>query len=366
MSGYRAPSLPLSASARLRASLVLVSLVLAANPRGALAEPMSPALEGLTIESDCGASRGRPCRPDRGGFERLVAQYGGAVMPPWATAARTLGSRGFQLGFQVSHTSVDRAARYWKQGTRAGQGGHRLDRGLGLYALTASKGLGFGLQAAGLAGKVGSTGMAMFGARLQFAPFEGWDVGPYAWLPDVAVALSGWGSTGASQLSLSGTDWELRVSKPLPSRSGWHLSPWLGLSRLRVGGVSRRVDLTPAEDALADCVYRGPALPGASVRSGELPPLDGSPLCAVGDASAFDDSVEFGRARSLRHRIVLGLGLRTQWLAAALQFGFEPRSPASSQSSAQTEAVLACRAAAAECSPSRRQWSAVLSLVLGL
>lgn len=360
VSGNRAPIPPVCA-------LGIVCFFLLEGLCSAQAAPMDAALGGLLLNAGCSAPSGRPCEPDGGGFARLVAQYGAAAMPPWAVPARTLGSRGLRMGLQRSRTSIDRQASYWLRGTRAGQQDpRRLESSLGLYAFTVSKGLGFGLDASALAGWLSGTGLALFGGRLQLAPLEGWDVGRYAWLPDVALALSGWGSTGRSDLSFSGMDYEVRFSKPLPVAADLSVSPWFGLSRLALRGKGRRVDLTPNEDALSDCVYRGPALPGTTSRSGQLPPLDGSPLCAVGDARAFDDSVDFGEARVLRHRLLLGLSLRVRQLAAAVQLGFEPRSPAASQSSSSMRRALNCEGAVAGCSISRRQWSWVLSLALGL
>jgi hypothetical protein len=370
------PSKVLSACCALGCALWL------AAPRFCLARSMDPALSRLVVDPSCAQpDSSTPCAPDRSLYYKLVSQWGFALAPSAPFEARTTGLLGFQLSLLGAFTAVDSAADYWRRGTRGSAPGsadgdaapavdaagfaHNPDPDgwLQLYSLEVRKGFGFGVEAAGSLGIMPNTSLVAWGADLRVALLEGLRHGAWRFLPDTSLGVGVRRTTGLSDLELGVLALDARVSEPLVGASGFIVTPWLGYQFTRIDAESAWVDLTPGRDAITECGYVGPNVPGApgSGADGATPAagaaFDGMPVCRDGSASDFANGVSFGEADVLRHRVLLGLSYRKELLRLGAELITDLVPPDDAQSSSAVATALRCDNSGSECRSAPRQWT---------
>ncbi|HEU4583506.1 MAG TPA: hypothetical protein VFS67_34850 [Polyangiaceae bacterium] len=346
------------------------------------ARSMDPALSRLMLDPSCAALDAPACAPDRALYYKLVSQLGFALAPSAPHEARTTGLSGFQLSLLGAFTAIDAGADYWRRGTRGasdrapaidGSGFEQNaepDGWLQLYSLEARKGFGFGVEAAGSLGIMPNTSLIEWGADLRIALLEGLRHGVWRYLPDTSIGIGLRRATGLSDLDLGVLALDARVSEPLVGADGFIVTPWLGYQFARIDAESTLVDLTPGRDALGECGYVGPNLPGTPGSSASVSPspsaapggaLDGAPVCRDGSAADFANSVAFGDADVLRHRVLLGLSYRRELLRLGAELITDLVHPDAAQSDANVARALRCDSAG-ECRPSPRQWTLAIQV----
>jgi hypothetical protein len=339
---------------------------------------MDPVLSRLVVDPGCQVAADAVCTADRAQYTKLVSQLGFALAPNPVHAARTNGLAGFDISLVAALTDIDNAAEYWQRGTRGGGGTAWVGPGntepssyLQLYSLEIRKGFGFGIEAAGSAGVMPSTGIVSFGADLRVALLEGMRHGVWRYLPDTSVGAALRRATGLGELSLGTFALDGRVSHPFVFPSGFIVTPWLGYQWLRIAADSEQVDLTPGMSALASCGYVGnntPGTLGSAEAEGALPAsgapesaVDGSALCR-GSALDLANSASFGEVVVHRQRILLGASYRREVFQIGAQLVTDLVRPDAAQPDDAVARALRCDTSGATCQPSPRQWTVLLEL----
>jgi hypothetical protein len=350
---------------------------------------MDPALSRLVVDPSCAQLDSvTACAPDRALYYKLVSQWGFALAPSAPYEARTTGLSGFQISLLGAFTAVDSGADYWRRGTRgAGSAARSAEGGdapardaagfaqnpdpdawLQLYSLEVRKGFGFGLEAAGSLGIMPNTSLVAWGADLRVALLEGLRHGAWRFLPDTSIGVGLRRATGLSDLDLGVLALDARVSEPLVGPSGFIVTPWLGYQFTRIDAESGWVDLSPGRDALAECGYVGPNVPGVpgSGADGATPvaggAFDGTPVCRDGSRADFANGASFGGADVLRHRLLLGLSYRKELLRLGAELITDLVHPEDAQSSSSVAAALRCDSSGDQCRSSPRQWTVVVQV----
>jgi len=135
-------------------------------------------------------------------FKDLTADLGAALSYKAIRPAEPLGTLGFDIGFEVSSTSLESSA------LEAATGGEATSSRLLVPKLHISKGLPFGFDVGAFYTSVPSSNIGLIGGELSYALLEGGMISP-------AVSIRGTFSrlTGVDQLDLSTKGLELSVSK---------------------------------------------------------------------------------------------------------------------------------------------------------
>lgn len=138
----------------------------------------------------------------QGVFKDLTADLGAALSYKAIRPAEPLGSLGFDIGFEVSSTSLESSA------LEAATSGDATDSKLLVPKLHISKGLPFGFDVGAFYTSVPSSNIGLIGGELSYALFKGGTVSP-------AVSIRGTFSrlTGVDELDLTTKGLELSVSK---------------------------------------------------------------------------------------------------------------------------------------------------------
>ena len=375
-----ARNLPLRRLERWAAALVGALALAVATP--CRARSMDPALSRLILDPRCVAPEAAACAPDRALYYKLVSQLGFALAPSAPHEARTTGLSGFQLSVLGAFTAIEGDADYWRRGTRGPSGrtpsvdssgfeqNATPDGWLQLYSLEVRKGFGFGVEAAGSLGIMPNTSLIEWGADLRIALLEGLRHGAWRYLPDTSLGIGLRRATGLSDLDLGVLALDARVSEPLVGR-GFIVTPWLGYQFARIDAESTLVDLTPGRDALGECGYVGANAPGTPGSSASVSPspsaapggaLDGAPVCRDGSSADFANSVAFGEADVLRHRVLLGLSYRRELLRLGAELITDLVHPDDAQSDASVAKALRCDSSGGDCRQSPRQWTLAIQV----
>lgn len=153
-------------------------------------------------------------------FSDLVKDLGAAINYKSVSPAEPLGITGFDIGFEISATSVENKA------TLNNVFGGDVPSTLYVPKLHAHKGLPFGLDVGAFYSKVPSSNIKLLGGELKYAILEGSTVTP-------ALALRGTYSklSGVDNLTLNTTGIELAISKGFAM-----FTPYAGVGAVRYSG----------------------------------------------------------------------------------------------------------------------------------
>lgn len=309
----------------------LVATSVVALPGQASADEMDIALSRLRMQQDpsvdlttaCPVGGNRWCGDDAA-YRNLIAQYGMALAPPVLAPARTLGHRGFYMGFETNLTGIDNDASYWNRGTE-GDGMSTFDTGnrfvnnmLVWSRATIRKGLPFGFELSGSFGSAYNTNLWMAGVGLKLALLEGYHEGFLGWMPDVSIGGSVHTMIGDSEFSLTVPSLDIILSKPIVVASAARITPIVGAQIMWIIADSELVDLSPGTNAFGQCLPEtGPPSVGDS----------GTIRCTSGTSSDFENHHVFPEVRSVRVRIALGAELTYQRLTLSGTFHFDVAPP---------------------------------------
>ena len=85
-------------------------------------------------------------------------------------------------------------------------------------------------------------------------------------------------------------------------------------------------------------------------------------MCRDGSSADFANSVAFGDAEVLRHRVLLGLSYRRELLRLGAELITDLVHPDDAQSDAGVAKALRCDSSGAECRSSPRQWTLAIQV----
>lgn len=156
----------------------------------------------------------------QGLFKDLTADLGAALSYKAIRPAEPMGSLGFDIGFEVSSTSLESSA------LETATSGDATESDLIVPKLHVSKGLPFGFDVGAFYTSVPSSNIGLIGGELSYALFEGGTLSP-------AVSIRGTYSrlTGVDQLSLTTKGLELSVSKGFAM-----FTPYAGIGQVWIDG----------------------------------------------------------------------------------------------------------------------------------
>jgi hypothetical protein len=245
--------------------------------------------------------------PDNVAYAQLVSQLAFAIAPPLLAPVTTGGPAGFDIGFDMMATGIDRRADYWKRGS-AGAGPATCDgrnndvsRALVGQRVRFSKGLPMGLSIGANVGVIDGLGLYTLGGELKLALLEG---ATEPWSPSLALRVASTALIGESALTLTSNALDVIVSKEFAAAYVLHVTPYLGLGALLNQARSQAYDLTPNIDAIA-CAAGTDAVCNAQGLGASRADL------------AHDRS--FGKLLLMRYRAVIGLWLRVRAFAFAAE-----------------------------------------------
>lgn len=278
-------------------ALLLASLVLSLTsvPRTAYALPMDPtvhrlgiaggndyrpcSLDGTTIRSDGGVTQ---CFADDATYQRMMLQLGTAIASPGLSPARTVGYRHFYMGVETSHTRLNgmnasmvppdpatgSSAEWqaWREQNfmRLATSGDRPDpgdpaavasfynngnrfasNGLTWLRLAFRKGLPFGLEVGGSAGRLIDTSVWVFTFDVKWSLLEGFRRRWPAMFPDFAVRASVSSLAGVNGFTLTVPTADVIISKGFVLGHAVTVSPYVSGQIMWLMADSEVVDVTP-------------------------------------------------------------------------------------------------------------------------
>jgi len=137
-------------------------------------------------------------------FRDLSEDLGSALSYKAVTSAAPLGITGFDMGIEVTQTSMAKSSQLW--GTITGNGNSVSN--LYLPKLQVAKGLPFGIDVGAFYSKVPSTNISLAGAELSYAILDGSMATPAVAVRGAFTKLS-----GVSELSFDTKSLDISVSK---------------------------------------------------------------------------------------------------------------------------------------------------------
>lgn len=174
--------------------------------------------------------------PDVGAFRDLSRDLGVIFGPKFLAPAETLGQAGFDVGIELSTTSVDGNAAHWRA----------LDSNDANNFVTGQvhvrKGLPFSLELGGTLTHLFESEMYALGTELKFSLNEG-----FFYLPDLAVRGTFNNVVGSSDLNLATAGFDVSVSKSFGIVGVVNMTPYAGYNYLTVFSSSRLLDVTPED-----------------------------------------------------------------------------------------------------------------------
>lgn len=157
---------------------------------------------------------------NQGLFKDLTADLGAALSYKAIRPAEPMGSLGFDIGFEVSSTSLESSA------LETATSGDATSNHLLVPKLHVSKGLPLGFDIGAFYTSVPSSNIGLIGGELSYALFEGGTVTP-------AVSIRGTYSrlTGVDDLDLTTKGLELSISKGFA-----FFTPYAGIGQIWIDG----------------------------------------------------------------------------------------------------------------------------------
>lgn len=175
-------------------------------------------------------------------FDTLSKDLGAALSYKPVTPAASLGITGFDVGVEVTQTSMSNSSQIWSKATNNGSSVSNLY----IPKVHVSKGLPLGFDVAAFYSKIPSTNISLYGGELRYAIIDGGIA-----MPAVAIRGSFTKLTGVSQLSLDTKGLDLSVSKGFAM-----FTPYAGVGEVWVNSTANVVGL-PGESFTQNKVFVG-------------------------------------------------------------------------------------------------------------
>lgn len=170
-------------------------------------------------------------------FKDLTADLGAALSYKAIRPAEPMGSLGFDIGFEVSSTSLESSA------LETATSGKATSSQLLVPKLHVTKGLPFGFDVGAFYTSVPSSNIGLIGGELSYAMFEGSSLTP-------AISIRGTFSrlTGVDQLDLTTKGLELSISKGFAM-----FTPYAGIGQVWIDSATNIAGLT--DESLSKSKY---------------------------------------------------------------------------------------------------------------
>ncbi len=188
-------------------------------PLAALACLAQPALAASNITNLQGVSQAE--------FRNLSEDLGSALSYKAVTPAAPLGITGFDVGVEVTQTSMTKSAALWN--TITGGGGNV--NYLYVPKLAISKGLPFGIDIGGFYSRIPTTNISLYGVELRYAIVSGSVATPAIGIRAAMTKLN-----GVSVLSLDTKSVDLSISKGFAM-----LTPYAGIGEVWTNSTANGV-----------------------------------------------------------------------------------------------------------------------------
>ncbi len=180
-------------------------------PLAALAFLAQPALAASNITTLQGVSQAD--------FRNLSEDLGAALSYKAVTPAAPLGITGFDMGVEVTQTSMAKSAALWNQITGGSSGTVNY---LYVPKLVIAKGLPFGIDIGGFYSRIPTTNISLYGVELRYAILPGSVATPAVAIRGAMTKLN-----GVSVLSLDTKSIDLSISKGFAM-----LTPYAGIGEV--------------------------------------------------------------------------------------------------------------------------------------
>ena len=154
-------------------------------------------------------------------FRALSTSIALAMQPQWAGPASTMGSRGFDIGYNFVQSSIDSDAQYWKDAVP-----DRKLNGLQTSQIHFRKGLPYSFELGGTVSSLHDSRLYGVGFELKWAFVES-----YKYAPDFGVRTHVSTTLGSRDLSLLHFGGDLLLSKSLGIAGVVQATPFVGYSQ---------------------------------------------------------------------------------------------------------------------------------------
>lgn len=204
-------------------------------PLAALACLAQPALAASNITTLQGTSQAD--------FRNLSEDLGSALSYKAVTPAAPLGTSGFDVGIEVTQTSMAKSAALWNQITGGGGNVNYLY----VPKLSISKGLPLGIDIGGFYSKIPTTNISLYGVELRYAILPGGVAKPAVGIRGAITKLN-----GVSVLSLDTKSVDLSISKGFAM-----LTPYAGIGEVWTNSTPNGVPGLHGESFSQNKVFLG-------------------------------------------------------------------------------------------------------------
>lgn len=153
-------------------------------------------------------------------FRVLSMSIAMAMQPRWSGPANTMGSRGFDIGYNIIQNDIDADAQYWKDAVP-----DRTLNGLQTSQIHFRKGLPYSFELGGTVSSLHESRLYGVGFELKWAFFEG-----SQHVPDIGVRSHVSTTLGSRDLSLLNAGADMLISKGFGIGGVVQATPFLGYS----------------------------------------------------------------------------------------------------------------------------------------
>lgn len=177
-------------------------------------------------------------RPDQDSFDSLTTELGLALSPKFLSPAATLGSAGFEVGFETSLTTINSGEAYWKNTVEGGTPPSILTTG----QIHVRKGLPQSFEVGATLTYLFLSQMFAAGTEVRWALLEG-----FYYAPDLAVRGAVNRTLAARDLDLTTAGFGGAISKTFGIFGTSQITPYAGYDLAVVWASSRVVNATPGD-----------------------------------------------------------------------------------------------------------------------
>jgi hypothetical protein len=153
-------------------------------------------------------------------FRALSMGIAMAMQPRWSGPANTMGSRGFDIGYNIIQNDIDGDAQYWKDAVP-----DRTLNGLQTSQIHFRKGLPYSFELGGTVSSLHESRLYGVGFELKWAFVES-----YKYAPDIGMRTHVSTTLGSRDLSLLNAGADMLMSKSIGIGGVVQATPFLGYS----------------------------------------------------------------------------------------------------------------------------------------
>lgn len=178
-------------------------------------------------------------------FDNVVRDLGVAMAPKFMGPASTLGSLGFEVGFELSWTDINETSAYWKNAVDS------PDSTLQTMQIHLRKGLPFSLEVGGTITHLFNSELWGVGLDVKFALLEG-----FRSLPDFAIRGNIHTILGANDINILLSGGDAVLSKEFGIGGVLRVAPYVGYNLIYIHGSSHAITFfteAPAGSTAGGC-----------------------------------------------------------------------------------------------------------------